>query len=207
MPFSQRRKVISNSLSSGLSLEKLKVAEILENNPENIVVIDEAYADFSSESCAVLLEKYPNLIIVGTFSKSRGMAGARLGYLIASEELVADVEKVKYSINPYNVNSVTQAIGAAVLSENEYFEDKVKEIVETSSMLSIREKSDIICLIECYKNVDNLSKLCMEKIVESVTRLEKLRDFIRQEGDYIPGSAQIVADLNSIINDLKKGLL
>lgn len=86
-------------------------------------------------------------------------------------------------------------------------EDKVKNIVETSETLSIREKSDIICLIECYKNVDNLTKLCMEKITESVSKLEELRDFVRNESDYIVGSTEIVSNLNLIIQKLKKGLL
>lgn len=84
-------------------------------------------------------------------------------------------------------------------------EDKVKEIVETSSMLSIREKSDIICLIECYKNVDNLSKLCMEKIVDTITTIESLRkEFIYEPFE---GSTKIVDDLTDIIDNLKKGLL
>lgn len=116
---------------TGLKLSLEQVSSILENNRDHIVVIDEAYADFSGESCSVLLNKYPNLIVVGTFSKSRGMAGARLGYIIASKEIVADVEKVKYSINPYNVNSITQAVGAAVLEANDYYRDRVSEICRT----------------------------------------------------------------------------
>lgn len=86
-------------------------------------------------------------------------------------------------------------------------EDNVKKIVETSSTLSIREKSDIICLIECYKNIDNLSKLCIEKITQSVKKLEEVRNFVKQEEDYITGSAEIISELNYIINNLKKGLL
>lgn len=84
-------------------------------------------------------------------------------------------------------------------------EDKVKKIVETSSTLSIREKSDIICLIECYKQVDNLTKFCMEKIVDTITTLESLRkEFIYEPFE---GSTKIVDDLTDIIDNLKKGLL
>lgn len=86
-------------------------------------------------------------------------------------------------------------------------EDKVKEIVETSSMLSIREKSDIICLIECYKNVDNLSKLCMEKIVDTITTLEALRKQFIYEIEPFEGSVKVIDDLTDIIANLKKGLL
>lgn len=121
---------------TGLKLSLREVSSILDNNKDSIVVIDEAYADFSGETCADLLDKYPNLIVVGTFSKSRGMAGARLGYLIASEEIVADIEKVKFSINPYNVNSLTQATGVAVLKENEYYSARVAEICNTRDTFS-----------------------------------------------------------------------
>lgn len=116
---------------TGKKLSLDQVASILENNKNNIVVIDEAYADFSGNTCIPLLERYDNLVIVGTFSKSRGMAGARLGYLIASEEIVEDIEKVKYSINPYNVNNLTQAVGAEVLRNNDYYFEKIREICNT----------------------------------------------------------------------------
>ncbi len=126
---------------TGIKLQREEIASILANNPNNIVVIDEAYADFSGESCASLLADYDNLVIVGTFSKSRGMAGARLGYIITSEQIAADIEKVKFSINPYNVNNITQAVGAKVLEENEYYMAKVNEIRETRDRFSERLKS------------------------------------------------------------------
>lgn len=116
---------------TGIRLSSEQIEAILINNPDNIVVIDEAYADFSGESCIALLEKYDNLVIVGTFSKSRGMAGARLGYIITSEEIASDIEKVKFSINPYNVNSLTQTVGAKVLEQNEYYTSRVNEICDT----------------------------------------------------------------------------
>lgn len=121
---------------TGKRLTLSQVESILSNNPNNIVVIDEAYADFSGESCVSLLADYENLVVIGTFSKSRGMAGARLGYIIASQALIADIERVKYSINPYNVNSVTQAIGTAVLNANAYYMSKVNEICETREKFS-----------------------------------------------------------------------
>jgi len=118
-----------------LNLEELQ--EILDNvKSDNIVVIDEAYVDFSDGSCACLLEKNKNLVVVGTFSKSRGMAGARLGYIITHEELVCDLETVKYSINPYNVNSLTQATGAAVLQNNDYYKECIAEICDTRESFS-----------------------------------------------------------------------
>ncbi|MBE6692744.1 MAG: histidinol-phosphate transaminase [Ruminococcaceae bacterium] len=116
---------------TGLKLTVEEIEGILNNNKNDVVVIDEAYVDFSDGSCAKLTEKYNNLVVVGTFSKSRGMAGARLGYIITNSDLVKDIETVKYSINPYNVNSLTQATGAAVLENDEYYKDCIAEICET----------------------------------------------------------------------------
>ena len=121
---------------TGKKLTNAQVAEILKNNPDNIVVIDEAYAAFSGETCVDLLDQFDNLVVVGTFSKSRGMAGARLGYIISSKEIIEDLDKVKYSINPYNVNCLTQAAGASVLENNDYYISCIKEICETRDSFS-----------------------------------------------------------------------
>lgn len=116
---------------TGLKLTHDQLDEILSKN-ESIVVVDEAYVDFSADgSCAKLLKKHKNLVVIGTFSKSRGMAGARLGYVISNEEIIEDLEKVKYSINPYNVNSLTQAVGTAVLKNNDYYLECISKICKT----------------------------------------------------------------------------
>ncbi len=121
---------------TGLKLTVAQIEDILIHNKNNIVVVDEAYVDFSDGSCAHLTEKYDNFIVVGTFSKSRGMAGARLGYIIANESLTADIETVKYSINPYNVNSLTQATGCAVLKNDDYYRNRIAEICKTRDEFS-----------------------------------------------------------------------
>lgn len=98
---------------------------------DRLVVVDEAYADFSGSSVKGLLNKYDNLLLVGTFSKSRSLAGARLGFVIGDKELIDDVKKVKYSFNPYNVNSVTQSLGESALKDKEYFSDCLKKVIST----------------------------------------------------------------------------
>lgn len=115
---------------TGIALNIREIEQLVSSNRNNIVVIDEAYVDFGAESAVGLINKYDNLVVIGTFSKSRSMAGARLGYAAASTELIADLERIRYSTNPYNVNSTTFAAGIGVLKDADTFKDNCKRIIE-----------------------------------------------------------------------------
>lgn len=123
--------VIANpNAPTGMEIPVWQIEEILKSNPDSVVVIDEAYVDFGGTSCYRLIDSYRNLMVTRTFSKSRSMAGARLGYAIAPEEIVEDLEKLKYSTNPYNVNRMTMKLGEATVDAEPYYQEKCGQIVE-----------------------------------------------------------------------------
>ncbi len=113
---------------TGLALSRLEVEEIVRNNPDNVVVVDEAYVDFGGESCVPLIHQYDNLLVTQTFSKSWSMAGARLGLGFACPKLLSDLNAMKYSTNPYNVNRMTERAGYVALCEQAYFDKNCKTI-------------------------------------------------------------------------------
>lgn len=108
-----------------------KVEEIIKANPDVIVVVDEAYIDFGGESALPLIEKYDNLIVVQTFSKSRSMAGSRIGFAISNEKVIKYLNDVKYSFNSYTMDALTIELGTAAIKDKAYFEECCKKIVAT----------------------------------------------------------------------------
>ncbi|MBE7088843.1 MAG: histidinol-phosphate transaminase [Clostridiales bacterium] len=131
--------VLANpNAQTGKLLTTNQIKTLLEQNKNSVVVIDEAYIDFGGESAVYLTKQYKNLIVVQTFSKSRSLAGARVGFAIADKELIEDLNKVKNSFNPYNVNRISSLVAQRAMQDEKYFKSSCKQIIYNRERL-VRE--------------------------------------------------------------------
>ena len=145
--------VIANpNAPTGLALPREAIEEILKANPDSVVIVDEAYVDFGGESCVPLIDRYDNLMVVQTFSKSRQLAGARLGLAMGNADLIADLNRVKFSLNPYNINRLTLKAGQAALEDTAYFDKTREAIVETRSWTKQQLKQRGFAVLDSRSN-------------------------------------------------------
>ncbi len=121
---------------TGLCLSREKIEELLRQAPGRLVVIDEAYVEFGGESAIGLIGRYPNLIVTRTFSKSHALAGARLGYALADPALIADLNTLRFSFNPYNVNRLSILLGAAAMRDAAYFAELREEVIRSRTFIT-----------------------------------------------------------------------
>ncbi len=127
---------------TGQRLGIQEIEEIVKQNPDNMVIVDEAYVDFGNDSAIGLIHKYENVLVTQTFSKSRSMAGARLGFGVGCKARILELNTIKYATNPYNVNRMTAAAAMGVLEDAAYTENNCREIIKTrewteSALLSL----------------------------------------------------------------------
>lgn len=123
---------------TGLYMPLSEVEDIVSHNQDSVVIVDEAYIDFGGASALKLTRKYENLLVVQTFSKSRSMAGMRIGYAIGNPALIRALNDVKYSYNSYTMNMPSQILGAKAVEEMGVFQDTVEKIIRTREQAKLR---------------------------------------------------------------------
>jgi len=129
--------VLANpNAQTGTAIDLEDIEKALKTNENSLVLVDEAYVNFGAESGLQLIGKYDNLLVIQTFSKARNLAGGRIGLAFADAEIIKDLNKIKYSFNPYNVNRLSIIAAVASLNDNEYFEGCVGEIQDTRKIFT-----------------------------------------------------------------------
>ncbi len=175
---------------SGIVLSLKQIKEIVMHNPDNVVIIDEAYIDFGGESALPLIGNYDNLLIVRTFSKGSGMAGARLGYAMGDKELIKDINTLRNSCNPYAVNRMSMMAGVGALIDQSYRKDCIERIQETrqETAEALRKlgfemtdsKANFLFVKHPdYKGMDLYQDLKKEGILIRHFETERLKDYNR----------------------------
>lgn len=166
------------------------IEDILQHNRDVIVIIDEAYIDFGGESARGLIEKYDNLLVVQTFSKSRSMAGMRIGYAMGNKELIQAMQNVKYSYNSYTMNQTALSFGAEVLKDNDYFKETLDKVISTRERVKRELKqlgfsfpdsktNFIFATHEKVKAVDLYQALREQNIYVRYFNTERIDNYIR----------------------------
>lgn len=130
--------VCNPNAPTGRTLPLRKICRILEADPNRVVIVDEAYADFGARSAVELLNRYPNLVTVHTLSKSRSLAGMRVGYALGNPEVMAAVRCVKNSFNSYPLDRLALAAGEAAIRDVEYFEESRRKVITTRERTTAR---------------------------------------------------------------------
>ena len=186
-----RMVVIANpNAPTGIALTLDEIRFIVKSNPDSVVIVDEAYVDFGAESAVSLIPDHENLLVVQTFSKSRQMAGARLGFALGNAALIADLNRIRYSFHPYNVNSMTQAAGEAALLQKDYFEKCRREIMETRTWTAGQLKNLGFTVLDSKANFlfasppnmtgeEYQKKLREKNVVVRRFDLNRIKDYLR----------------------------
>lgn len=162
---------------TGLAADLSVIEEIVRSNPKVIVIVDEAYIDFGGTSAVSLIPTYDNLLVVQTFSKSRSMAGMRIGYALGQPALIRYLQDVKYSFNSYTMDLTALKLGAAALADEAYFQQTLQKIIRTREWAKGElQKLGFVCL-------DSQSNFIFAS--HPVRSAKELFEALKQQGIYV----------------------
>lgn len=204
----------SPNAPTGMEISVAQLEEILQSNKDSVVVVDQAYVDFGGCDMGYLTEKYENLVCVYTFSKSRSMAGARLGFAIANESIIQDLEKIKYSTNPYNVNTLTQTAGICALMENDYYMNNAKVIQDNRQFTKVELEKLAFSVLPSKANfifaksdkIDGKTlylKLKEQGVLIRHFDKDRIRDYVRITIGSISEMKTFIEKVKNILGELK----
>ena len=206
--------VIANpNAPTGMTVPRSDIQRLLEADPDRVVIVDEAYVDFGAESCVPMIYRYDNLLVVQTMSKSRSLAGGRVGFALGSPALISALNRVKYSFNPYNVNRLSIIAGTVAVEDEPYFQTctaavqnnrawTVRELEELgftvlpSSANFIFAKSDQIPGGELYR------KLKENGILVRWFDADRIRDYVRITIGSLEQMTALVDEIARLLEEL-----
>ena len=198
--------IISNPNSpAGLFLPLDEIKKLIEKNKDRLIIIDEAYIDFGAETAVPLTKIYDNLLIIRTFSKSRSLAGGRLGAAIGNESLIRDLNTIKFSFNPYNVNRLTQIAGTEAIKDKEYFEYTRSEIIKAREYTKYEMKKLGFSVFDSMANFVFAGRHDKISGKEYFEKLRKKNVIVRyfntpREKDYIRISIATIKEMQKFID-------
>ncbi len=204
--------IIANpNAPTGLMLSLNDIKSLVNQNQNRLVIIDEAYMDFGKASCSELVKKYDNLLVIRTFSKSRSLAGLRVGYAVGNAEIIKDLETIRFSFNPYNINSLTMRAATAAIEDTEYYDNCINHIIanreNTKQELSnlgfyvLDSKANFVFASHPdYSAKDLYEQLKNKGILVRYFGKERIKDFIRIT---VGSKEQMKAVISEIKNILK----
>ncbi len=182
--------------------------DIIKSNPDSVVIIDEAYVDFGAKSVLPLIDKYDNLLVVHTFSKSRSLAGSRIGFAMGNPKLIAYLSDCKYSFNSYTMDRLTIQVGKAALEDKDYFESQVKKLVATRDWFTWQLRKNGFLLLDSKANFVFAS----HRMVSAKTMFEELKKrgiFVRyfdkpRIGNYLRITIGTQAEMEKLVSAMEK---
>ena len=206
--------VITNpNAPTGIPVPRTDIQRLLEADPDRVVIVDEAYVDFGGESCVPMIYRYDNLLVVQTMSKSRSLAGGRVGFALGSPELISALNRVKYSFNPYNVNRLSIVAGAAAVEDEDYFQTctaaiqnnrawTVRELEELGFTVLPSQANFIFAKSDKIPGGDLYRKLKENGILVRWFDADRIRDYVRITIGSLEQMAALVDEIARLLEEL-----